>query len=524
MKIRAALILDDLSICKWQRDALSDALDILDVQLVLNCTNTATKRKLDKHLFYYILNSLTLKNTESRKGPYDVTRESVVHFDADYQVLWQSFPLAILDRIKKDEIQVIIKFGMGLLKVPGDISDCPILSYHHGDPSKYRGRPAGFYEILNAEKKSGIIVQRLSNKLDAGTVYAYGEVKIISHSYKQTSLNFYSSSRHLLRRALINLKNNSPLELQATGKNYTLPSNVVVLRFCLRLLQARLKRILYGAFYEKRWRVAVSSVEIDFESSNNLDISGSTEIPISRGYKFYADPFFSMDGSVIRLEALDKKTGLGDILEISVSDLSSQKVILTGGHYSYPSSFIANGCAFLLPEVASHSPQYVYQLSEGVRSKIFIKGLEDHRIVDATMYEKDGCWYLFFGLNHNAHSVLHLWVCKDLKGEFKPHPVSPICLAPCSSRMGGNIVLHNKNVYRLGQNNEGGYGEALTISKVVEMTPQRYREIVCGSVQVNGFKGPHSLAINSANGTKVFDYYDDQFSLLSGLRRLRAKI
>ena len=115
MKIRAALILDDLSICKWQRDALSDALDILDVQLVLNCTNTATKRKLDKHLFYYILNSLTLKNTESRKGPYDVTRESVVHFDADYQGLWQSFPLAILDRIKKDEIQVIIKFGMGLL-------------------------------------------------------------------------------------------------------------------------------------------------------------------------------------------------------------------------------------------------------------------------------------------------------------------------------------------------------------------------------------------------------------------------
>ena len=34
---------------------------------------------------------------------------------------------------------------MGLLRMPNDDTMLPVLSYHHGDPSK--GRPAGFYEL-----------------------------------------------------------------------------------------------------------------------------------------------------------------------------------------------------------------------------------------------------------------------------------------------------------------------------------------------------------------------------------------
>ena len=38
---------------------------------------------------------------------------------------------------------------MNLFKINKKLINLPILSFHHGDPSKYRGRPAGFYEILN---------------------------------------------------------------------------------------------------------------------------------------------------------------------------------------------------------------------------------------------------------------------------------------------------------------------------------------------------------------------------------------
>ena len=40
------------------------------------------------------------------------------------------------------------------------------MSFHHGDPRKYRGRPSGFYEIANKEKIQGQVVQILTPKLD----------------------------------------------------------------------------------------------------------------------------------------------------------------------------------------------------------------------------------------------------------------------------------------------------------------------------------------------------------------------
>ena len=65
------------------------------------------------------------------------------------------------------------------------------MSFHHGDPRKYRGRPSGFYEIANKEKIQGQVVQILTPKLDAGKVLSYGETKVFKESYKKTL--FYST-------------------------------------------------------------------------------------------------------------------------------------------------------------------------------------------------------------------------------------------------------------------------------------------------------------------------------------------
>ncbi|MEN1280068.1 hypothetical protein AAIH11_35115, partial [Pseudomonas aeruginosa] len=69
------------------------------------------------------------------------------------------------------------------------------------DPEYYRGRPAGFYEIYENADSVGIIVQKLSNKLDAGEVLVRGYSKVHHHSYKKTSRNFYLNSVVLLRKA-----------------------------------------------------------------------------------------------------------------------------------------------------------------------------------------------------------------------------------------------------------------------------------------------------------------------------------
>ena len=72
------------------------------------------------------------------------------------------------------EFDVVIKLGMNLHRDPDDLpARYGVLSFHHGDPSEYRGRPAGFYEVLAGADHIAAIVQRIGNKLDAGKVLAY---------------------------------------------------------------------------------------------------------------------------------------------------------------------------------------------------------------------------------------------------------------------------------------------------------------------------------------------------------------
>ena len=156
-------------------------------------------------------------------------------------------------------------------------------------------------------------------------------------------------------------------------------------------------------------------------------------------------------------------------------------------------------------------------------SHITIKGLENKKIVDATLYQKDGWWYLFFGLNQNAHTVLNLWISSDLRNPFKPHPKSPICVSPVMARMGGSIKLINNRILRFGQNNEGEYGESLSVIEIKKLTPTSYIETLQGSIFMENAKGPHILNLSPDLSKIVVDYYENKFSFLAGFRRLITK-
>ena len=147
---------------------------------------------------------------------------------------------------------------MNLLKIDDNLSNIPILSFHHGNPSKYRGRPAGFYEILNNEKTVGIIVQRLTNELDAGKILAYAEAKIINYSYRKTSINFYKNSKFLLSKTIDNLCEKI-VNIKKSNKAFKLPSNFTVLKF-LFLIFFNLKKKIFMDFFEKKWKVAFLKV------------------------------------------------------------------------------------------------------------------------------------------------------------------------------------------------------------------------------------------------------------------------
>lgn len=523
MKVRAALLVDNLQICRWQLEALAAAKDSIDLVLVLNCQNTSNKKSVLKYFLYYVLNLFTLKNSLTKRIPINLEQTEVVNFESIYKGAWQSLPKEVYDALEQGSVDVVIKFGMSLLRLDEHQKMPPFLSYHHGNPSKYRGRPAGFYEILNGEKSTGIIVQSLSNKVDAGEIYAYAESKVVNYSYKKTALNFYSNSAPLLNKAIVNLANQTTIRMNVDGKNYRLPSNYKVISFLILLCSNAIKKVFYGLFFEKRWNIATSPNSLSLTKSEELSSQLFKEIPIQTKYNFYADPFYSEDGEKIRLEALDKRTGLGDILEVETENYAYQSVFLSGEHFSYPCSFLHEGEEYLLPEVASHSAPYLIAANK-MDEKYYLKGLEDKRILDATLHQKDGKAYLFFGENKTAHTVLNLWVADSPFGEFKPHPMNPVVISPLVARMGGKIMTHKDKALRFGQNNSGEYGESISIMQITALSEQVYNEVEIGKITIDKFSGPHSVGFNTDMSEILIDYYSNKFSLFAGVRRIKARL
>lgn len=522
MKLRAALILDDLKIKKWQQEALDAASSKIDLILILNCENTKYKKRYLENFLYYILNFFTLKNKQTKSYSFKFSSGKVINFNSVYKGIWQSIPEDVISELQKNDIDIVLKFGMGLLKIEEKQKKPIFLSFHHGDPSKYRGRPAGFYEIMKREPAVGIIVQQLCNELDAGKVYAFAESQLVNYSYKQTSINFYKNSKYLLHKAIENYEKNFELKIEKKGKIFRLPGNLLVTKFLFLITYNFFKRLIYGFFYEKKWKVALVTKSLSFDSSTILNLKEMKTLPIDPNYVFYADPFFSSDNKLIRLEALDRKTGIGDILEISTNNLFEFKKILTGRHYSYPFSFSFDDKEYLIPEVSDHSSPYIYSLDENFNSNNKISGLEDKRIIDPILYEHDNKWFLFFGEKNTSNNILNLWISDSPFGNFLPHPKTPITISPRFARMGGNILKTKDRLIRFGQNNSRNYGDSLSILQITKLSDKDYEEKEIGKISINDTKGPHSFNVNSNSNQALIDYYQNEFSFFSGLRRFLA--
>lgn len=526
-KLRAAVILDNLEIRAWQLHALHKCSDIVDVQLILNCTNTCNKRHFVRNFFYYIINIFCLKNKETRIKKVDWFPAEIYNFNSIYHGSWQSFPPDVVSKLNGD-IDVVIKFGMSLLRVPESLGvKYGILSYHHGDPGEYRGRPAGFYELMDSAKRVGVIVQRLSDVLDGGAIYAMAFSKIYHHSYKQTSENYYKNSAHLLRKAIQNATSGRTIRNTATGKNYRLPSNAVALKFFYVMGVRKLKRLLYAAFIEKKWNVAVTSypsAELTDKGTKKISLKGAIIPEIQPRYSFYADPFFSSDGSELYVEAMNKYNGWGEIVSLDAATGVLKQVILKGGHYSYPQTVRDGQAEYLFPEAERHSVQQFVSLDKGsfLRAEN-VSGLERYNIVDATYFSTGGIHYIFASELKDAADNLLLFVSEHRCGPYREHPQNPIVIDPSCARMAGAILTIGDRKFRLGQNYCFGYGEKISVCEIEALSPMEYSERVVSEVEIDaGGRGPHTLNVNS--GKIVMDFYSEKSSPFAGVRRVLAVI
>jgi hypothetical protein len=89
-----------------------------------------------------------------------------------------------VDAIRGIELDFILRFAFGIIR--GDILTAArygVWSFHHGDETKYRGSPAGFWEIIRREPETGAVLQRLTERLDAGIILQRGSFRTVPYSW-----------------------------------------------------------------------------------------------------------------------------------------------------------------------------------------------------------------------------------------------------------------------------------------------------------------------------------------------------
>jgi len=262
MTTKIALLLDDQSLLEWERQAVAQVLkaDEFDAKISLVLTNqkNTTPSTRDRiHTFireislWKMLVAARIARRSVNNPPWYRASTSIENvIDSDDVMVRSVRPnsaFGIGNELPEEAVSLVsstdvaIRFGFGILK--GDVLDAPthgVLSYHHGDMTKYRGRPAGFYEFINEEGHVNVTVQRLSEKLDAGEIAATGRTNIKDcKSLNEVREQLFGISPPILSQAISHLISNDELDTPDTlGPVYSTPTVSQVIAY----MYQRMKR------------------------------------------------------------------------------------------------------------------------------------------------------------------------------------------------------------------------------------------------------------------------------------------
>lgn len=155
-----------------------------------------------------------------------------------------------LEAIAGHDLDFILRFGFGIIR--GGIHDVPrygVWSFHHDDERKVRGAPAAFWPIYNGDDRTGLILQRLNDRLDGGVILRRGMVETMDTSYianrERAFLAGTGFPAEVCRDILAgNLEDVCAAPSATDAPVYTRPTNVQMLRFAGIVLRNRIRRRL----------------------------------------------------------------------------------------------------------------------------------------------------------------------------------------------------------------------------------------------------------------------------------------
>jgi hypothetical protein len=480
-------------------------------------------QKLDRRLFAQDNDPLEEVDIGARLAGVD--RISVVPISKGFI---HRFTAEDIEEIRKRGLDVILRFGFNILR--GDVlrsARYGVWSYHHGDNEFYRGGPALFWEIYEKSLRSGVILQVLTEELDAGHVLAKAIFSTVGGlSNLRNRFTPYWGAVAMMIQKLYELHAHGwefveqravPRKpYQGKRKIYRAPTNGELAAWLIPAVSATLFRRMKRFFTGKQvwnWRIAWREGQslLDGNEASVEDISSFRWQMPPAGH-FYADPFLiEAEGRKwLFLEDYVYAKSRGVITCIEVlrgGELGEAHTVLNRDyHLSYPFVFEHEGNFYFIPETGDNQTVELYRAIEFPYRWTLEKILFHGKALDTTVLVHDGMFWFFTTVfaPHGEGACFCIFFSDRLDGEWQAHPQNPISMDIRDARAAGRVLRYDGRLFRVTQDGTENYGSSFSFREILNLTQTEYRETLVKTVfPCKPYEGTHSY--DACGGFEVVD-------------------
>ncbi len=192
--LRVGVLATGTTLARWRRAVLEQLIAGGDAELVLLVEEAATptprRRRFDRRFLWRLYNNVWVRRRATsieRVDCADILAPLARMEVAPVRVgrYAQHFP-AGGDRGARGraDLDVLLRFGFGILG--GEVLDVArhgVWSFHHDDERVIRGGPPSFWEVADGHATTGVLFQRLTERLDAGIPLGRATFRTVGHSY-----------------------------------------------------------------------------------------------------------------------------------------------------------------------------------------------------------------------------------------------------------------------------------------------------------------------------------------------------
>ncbi len=525
--LRFAVMCSGESLPRWAADTVERLLDHVNAELVLAIIDPTTPQP--SPLSARIRKSVTFRaNLWHLHNKLFPLAELSQHQRVPLATLWPALPRRVCpttlhgkwtQRFEQDDLtylqglnlDFILKFGYGIIR--GDILTAArygVWSFHHDDEQQFRGGPPAFWEIVTGTPVQGAILQRLTERLDGGVLLDKVWVNTEPLSYRRNLARILDASRDMPARVASRLASGQADRLLASPVTtsapiYVAPTDRQMVGLGLRWVRNYIGQKRANQAFE-RWNIGV--VRAPIHRFLEADFVPEVEwAPYHRDGLMLADPFAIPDGTglTVYCEEFSFFTERGWISDVSWSPTTGwgevRSVLDDGAHMSYPYPVQVGGETRILPECGSRDGLTLYRCApDGLVAAGHM--LLGHRLLDATVCEHDGRWWLFATpADDEPNAKLWIFFGPHPDGPWTPHPENPVKTDVRNGRPAGTPFVHEGRLFRPAQDCSVRYGWRLVLNEVLALTPDHFDERPVRTVgPLDASPYPHGFHTLSACG------------------------